>query len=41
MAAGISDEPINHDEVMETGNRVRSSFTQLLRRVVSRLSSRV
>ena len=41
MASGISDEPINHDEVMETGNRVRSSFTQLLRRVVSRLSSRV
>jgi purine-nucleoside phosphorylase len=41
MAAGISDEPINHDEVMETGNRVRSTFTQLLRRVVSRLSSRV
>jgi purine-nucleoside phosphorylase len=41
MASGISDEPINHDEVMETGNRVRSTFTQLLRRVVSRLSSRV
>jgi len=41
MAAGISDEPINHDEVMETGNRVRSTFTQLLRRVVDRLTSRV
>jgi purine-nucleoside phosphorylase len=41
MAAGISDEPINHDEVMETGNRVRSAFTQLLRRVVDRLTSRV
>jgi len=41
MAAGISDEPINHDEVMETGNRVRSTFTQLLRRVIGRLSSRV
>jgi purine-nucleoside phosphorylase len=40
MASGISDEPINHDEVMETGNRVRLIFTQLLRRVVSRLSSR-
>lgn len=39
MAAGISDEPINHDEVMETGNRVRSTFTQLLRRVIGRLSS--
>ncbi len=41
MAAGIGDEPINHDEVMETGNRVRSTFTQLLRRVIGRLSSRV
>ena len=41
MAAGLGDEPINHDEVMETGNRVRSTFTQLLRRVIGRLSSRV
>jgi purine-nucleoside phosphorylase len=41
MAAGIGDEPINHDEVMETGNRVRSMFTLLLRRVIGRLSSRV
>jgi purine-nucleoside phosphorylase len=37
MAAGISDQPINHDEVMETGNRVRATFTELLRRVVIRL----
>ncbi len=41
MAAGISDEPINHDEVMATGDRVRESFSQLLRRVVSRVNSRV
>ncbi|MFN2532739.1 MAG: purine-nucleoside phosphorylase [Pyrinomonadaceae bacterium] len=41
MAAGISDEPINHEEVMETGNRVSSAFTELLRRVVTRLSTRV
>jgi len=41
MAAGIGDEPINHNEVMETGNRVRSTFAQLLRRVIGRLSSRV
>jgi purine-nucleoside phosphorylase len=40
MAAGISDEPINHEEVMETGNRVRATFTELLRRVVGRLVSR-
>ncbi|HJX93668.1 MAG TPA: purine-nucleoside phosphorylase [Pyrinomonadaceae bacterium] len=41
MAAGISDQPINHEEVMATGDRVRETFTQLLGRVVSRVSSRV
>jgi len=41
MAAGISDEPINHEEVMATGDRVRETFTQLLRRVVGRVNSRV
>jgi len=41
MAAGISDQPINHEEVMATGIRVRETFTQLLRRVVSRASGRV
>jgi purine-nucleoside phosphorylase len=37
MAAGISDEPINHAEVMETGRRVRETFTKLLRGIISRL----
>jgi purine-nucleoside phosphorylase len=37
MAAGISEQPINHEEVMETGERVRTTFTQLLRRVISRI----
>lgn len=37
MAAGISEEPINHDEVIETGQRVRSTFTKLLRRLIARL----
>jgi purine-nucleoside phosphorylase len=37
MAAGISENPINHEEVMETGERVRTVFTQLLRRLISRL----
>jgi len=41
MAAGIGDEPINHEEVMATGDRVRETFTQLLRRVVSRVNTRV
>ena len=38
MAAGISDEPINHAEVMETGRRVRDTFTKLLRGVISQLA---
>jgi purine-nucleoside phosphorylase len=37
MAAGISDEPINHAEVMDTGRRVRETFTKLLRGIISRL----
>jgi purine-nucleoside phosphorylase len=37
MAAGITEEPINHEEVMETGERVRETFTQLLRRVIGKL----
>ena len=35
MAAGISESPINHEEVMETGQKVRESFTQLLRRIIA------
>ena len=38
MAAGISDAPINHEEVMETGRRVRETFTKLLRAVIARLA---
>jgi purine-nucleoside phosphorylase len=41
MAAGISDEPINHEEVMATGDRVRESFTGLLRRIVAGIHRRV
>jgi purine-nucleoside phosphorylase len=36
MAAGISATPINHEEVMETGERVREMFTQLLRRIIAK-----
>ena len=39
MAAGISDEPINHAEVMETGKRVRRPLPILLRGVISRLAN--
>jgi purine-nucleoside phosphorylase len=37
MAAGVSDKPIEHSEVMETGERVRETFTGLLRRVIPKL----
>jgi len=40
MAAGISDEPINHEEVMATGDRVRETFAELLRRVIGSINSR-
>lgn len=38
MAAGISDEPINHQEVMETGAQVAEIFKELLRRIIVKLS---
>ncbi len=38
MAAGTTDQPINHDEVIETGERVRATFATLLRRVIPKLT---
>lgn len=37
MAAGVLDKPINHEEVMETGARVRETLGELLRRVIPKL----
>jgi len=37
LAAGMSDEPINHEEVMETGARVAEVFKELLRRIINRI----
>ncbi len=37
MAAGILDQPLSHEEVMETGERVRTSFEALLSAVLPRL----
>jgi purine-nucleoside phosphorylase len=37
MAAGILDQPINHAEVMETGERVKAHFIALLRAVIPRI----
>lgn len=38
MAAGITDEPINHEEVIETGAKVSAIFKELVRRVIPGLS---
>jgi purine-nucleoside phosphorylase len=38
MAAGILDQPLLHQEVMETGERVKVSFEALLRGVLPRIS---
>jgi purine-nucleoside phosphorylase len=39
MAAGILDQPINHAEVMETGERVKTQFIALLRAVIPRIAT--
>ena len=40
MAAGLGNEKINHEEVVETGKQVRDTFANLLRRLVVRLHAR-
>ena len=37
MAAGILDQPLSHAEVMETGERVKTTFESLLRAVLPRM----
>ena len=37
LAAGVSNRPIDHSQVMAIGERVRGTFTELLRRIVPRL----
>jgi purine-nucleoside phosphorylase len=39
MAAGILDQPLSHQEVMETGERVKSTFEALLSAVLPRIES--
>jgi purine-nucleoside phosphorylase len=38
MAAGILDQPLSHREVMETGERVKTTFQALLRAVLPRVA---
>jgi len=41
MAAGILDKPINHEEVLETGERVKGQFIALLRGLIPRMAKDV
>jgi purine-nucleoside phosphorylase len=38
LAAGVSDVPINHEEVMETGAKIAETFKELLRRIINKIS---
>ncbi|HEX7722370.1 MAG TPA: purine-nucleoside phosphorylase [Pyrinomonadaceae bacterium] len=38
LAAGVSDRPVDHSQVIATGERVREQFTELLRRVISKIA---
>jgi purine-nucleoside phosphorylase len=40
MAAGVLDEAINHEEVMETGLRVERQFTGLLTALIPIIAPR-
>lgn len=37
MAAGILDQPLNHEEVLETGKQVEKKFVSLVSHIVSKL----
>ena len=39
VAAGILDRELNHEEVLETGARVRGQFVALLRAVLPRIAA--
>jgi purine-nucleoside phosphorylase len=38
MAAGVLDEPINHEEVMQIGQRIEGQFTSLLTALIPQLA---
>jgi purine-nucleoside phosphorylase len=38
MAAGILDQPLNHEEVLETAERVRGDFVALLRALIAEIA---
>jgi purine-nucleoside phosphorylase len=36
-AAGVTDSPLNHQEVIDTANRVKDSFKSLLSEVIKQI----
>jgi purine-nucleoside phosphorylase len=38
LAAGVSNRPIDHNQVMQIGERVGGDFTGLLKRVIPRIA---
>jgi purine-nucleoside phosphorylase len=41
MAAGVSDEVIHHEEVMETGRRVEAQFTSLVKALIPQVAAAI
>jgi purine-nucleoside phosphorylase len=41
MAAGTTDAPLNHEEVLETTKRVKTQFIALLRGVIPRIAEAI
>jgi len=39
MAAGVLDQPLNHEEVMETGRRTEKQFTSLLTALIPQIAA--
>ena len=39
MAAGILDQPLSHDEVIETTEKVRVNFLNLVKSIVEKINS--
>jgi purine-nucleoside phosphorylase len=39
MAAGILDQPLTHDEVIETTEKVKSNFLALVKEIVKEMKT--
>ena len=37
MASGILDQPLNHEEAIETSAKVKSQFVKLVKEIISRM----